>query len=119
MMQDINKKFKQLIEAATTKQSHKFEILFQLKEEIVEARKRKLSFSKLTELLKQVNMDVSTDTVRRFCQEVLKKKPRQKQVRQKSVPTSDKQRLTPKSGMLKLKGARTLPPGFRVPSDDL
>lgn len=82
-MNEKSLRFKELLNAASASQGRKVDVLLELKDEISEARSRNFSFDRIADFLKQVDIQVSRDSVRRFCYEVLKEKPTRKHAKRK------------------------------------
>ena len=87
-------RFKELITEVYRKEGCKADALLGLKSEIAEARSYHFSFGRIAELLNQVDIPVSTDAVRRFCQKHLKEKPRKRSPNRKNINDSIKPSLT-------------------------
>ena len=69
----------------TPKPSAKFQKLLLFKEGIVELRHKGASYETITDILRNINVAVSHDTVARFCREVLKLTPRTRRPRKASA----------------------------------
>ena len=92
-MENRNTRFQALLDAASTQEKSKVGALLELKQEIAQARSRNFSFSRIAEFLKQVQVDVSADSVRRFCHEVLKEKPSRRSAKQKKGSSPSQQEV--------------------------
>ena len=69
----------------TPKPSAKFQKLLPFKDGIVELRRKGASYAIIADILRNINVAVSLDTVTRFCREVLKLMPRTRRPRKSSV----------------------------------
>ena len=69
----------------TPKSSPKFQKLLPLKDGIVELRRKGASYAVIADILRNINVAVSHDTVARFCREVLDVTPRTRRPRKASV----------------------------------
>jgi len=69
----------------TPKPSAKFQKLLLLKDGIVELRHKGASYVIITDILRNINVAVSHDTVARFCREVLDATPRTRRPRKASA----------------------------------
>ena len=87
-------RFKELISEAYQKKENKEVALLSFKSEISEARSYRFSFRQITDFLKQVDIEVSTDSVRRFCQAHLNEVPRKRNSKKKKLNDSMKHSLT-------------------------
>lgn len=116
-MDDRRSRFKELLDAASANERSKADILLEFKEEIAEARLRKFSFVRISEFLKQVGFDVSSDSVRNFCQEFLKEKStrrRTKRSKDNSLgDASEKVILSDERASLSRSFGGTPEPGFK------
>ena len=69
----------------TPKQPAKFQKLLLFKDDIAELRRRGAPYETIADILRNINVAVSHDTVARFCREVLKLTPRTRRPRKASV----------------------------------
>lgn len=140
MENELKTKFIELIRSSypKKKRKNKSEILENLREEIKEARRLGYSFKEISEFLAKSGTPVPSHQVQSFCRNVLKEKPRFKKV--KKVDKKIDQTLK-ESPQVKVEGSKknvqmpnpqasinlvedrtsqkkTLPPGFRVPTDE-
>ena len=69
----------------TPKLSAKFQKLLPFKDGIAELRRKGASYETITDILRNINVAVSHDTVARFCREVLDVTPRTRRPRKASV----------------------------------
>jgi DNA invertase Pin-like site-specific DNA recombinase len=120
-MAEVKEKFLELIKNAKPKQRKKrLEPLAQLLEEVREARKLGFSFKDISDFMVAAGLKNTPHQVRRFCQEVLNEKPRNK--RKKTKKTTEVAKTIPPKAAAPVEAAPAVPGirrGFRIAKDDL
>lgn len=76
--QPVDKSFDAAVRSYEKRVGGKIQALMQHKKGIAELRSKQASFRTIANLLKQAGVDVSHDTVARFCRDVLDHTPRRK-----------------------------------------
>ena len=77
-MQPMEKSFDDAVKSYERRASGKIQALMVHKKGIAELRGKQASFRTIANLLKRAGVDVSHDTVARFCHEILEQTPRRK-----------------------------------------
>ena len=100
------KTFDAAVRAYERRVGGKIQALIPHKKGIAELRSKQASFRTIANLLKQAGVDVSHDTVARFCHEILEQ-PTQSKGSSKSAPPPPKTNVT---GFLQAQRGATVPP---------
>lgn len=132
MTSEVKEKFKNIISSAQPKKKKIKSVLDSLQDEIKEARKKGFSFKEIAEYLTQSGAPFAPHHIQVYCRDIIKEKSPKKTVKpvkassEKAIKLNTKPEKinspiktntsiqTVETGM-----ERTLPPGFRMPSDHL